>query len=287
VIPLIDTHQHLWDVTQFALPWLPDSGPLAGTHDINRYKREAAGCSIAATIYMEVDVAPEQRAAEAKYVIGLCENPDSGMVGATIGGMPSHPGFEEYIERFGPSPYVLGIRQVLHGSLQTSEFLSEPFLAGLRLLERHNLHFDLCLRPNEIWAAAELADACPGVKFVLDHCGNGEPQSSDRSKWANDIRLASQRENIICKVSGIVAGAAEQWSAEDLRPIIEHCAECFGPNRLVFGSDWPVCTLRSGLGRWVETLRSITSSWSKNDQHALYHRNAEEFYGLAPVQTAD
>ena len=283
MIPLIDTHQHLWDLSLFNLPWLTDTAPFAGSHTLARYMQEAEGCGIAAALYMEVDVEPSQRAAEAEYVIGLSQDPAAITIGATIGGNPLHPDFHAYIERFGANPAVKGVRQVLHGGLQTTDFVTPAFIAGLKCLEPYDLHFDLCLRPNEIWAAAELADACPNIRFVLDHCGNGEPCSKDRSQWEADILKASARPNLICKISGIVAGASENWTAADLQSIIEHCAESFGTQRIVFGTDWPVCKQRSSLKAWVAVFRSITASWSEDEKHALYHRNAERFYGLPSV----
>jgi len=246
---------------------------------MSRYLFEADGLNIVHTIYMEVDVDPAQHTAEAEYVIDLCSRKDNPMAAATIGGRPADPGFAAYVERFAASPYVRGVRQVLHGGIPTSEFLSEPFIAGVCLLGDHDLHFDLCLKPTEIGAGAEMADRCPNTRFVLDHCGNGEVLSEDRSKWAADITEMARRENVICKISGIVVGAKpDVWTPSDLEPIILHCVEAFGSDRVVFGSDWPVCTLLSTYRCWVEALQSIVSEWSEAEKRKLFFDNAAEFY---------
>lgn len=281
MIPIIDTHQHLWDLQQFRLPWLAGGGPLAEDHLMDRYLAEAAGINLAGTIYMEVDVDPSQHVAEAEYVLDLCGRTDNPMLAATIGGRPADPGFPAYIERFASNPYINGVRQVLHGGIPPSEFLSSAFIEGVRLLGRLNLHFDLCLKPTEIYAGAEMADRCTNTRFVLDHCGNGEVQSNDRSQWQADIVEIAKRDNVICKISGIVAGAnADCWTVDDLAPIVLHCAEVFGPDRIVFGSDWPVCTLRATYKQWVDALLAIIADWSAEDQRKLLHDNAVTFYGL-------
>ena len=129
------------------------------------------------------------------------------MVGATIGGRPGEPGFAAYVDRFAGSPYIKGVRQVLHGGVPSSYWLSDVFVQGIRLLGEKDLHFDLCLRPIDIAEGAKLVDLCPETRFVLDHCGNGNVQSADRTQWERDVAAMAQRENVICKISGIVAGA--------------------------------------------------------------------------------
>src|SRR5688572_8451316 len=117
MIPIIDTHQHLWDLSKFRLPWLPADGELTKDFLPGDYARESAGLNVVRTVYMEVDVAPDQKAEEAEYVIGLCQRDDNPMAAAVIGGDPAGEGFPAYVERFAASPYVKGVRQVLHSGL--------------------------------------------------------------------------------------------------------------------------------------------------------------------------
>ena len=101
--------------------------------------------------------------------------------------------------------------------------------------------------------AAKLIDACPDTRFVLDHCGNADVQAKDRSQWQRDLAAVAERKNVVCKVSGIVASAKPgQWTADDLAPIIRHVQKVFGPDRVMFASDWPVCTLAATLPEWVD-----------------------------------
>ena len=281
MIAIIDTHQHLWDLSKFRLPWLAGGGQLAVNHLMDRYLAEAAGINLAGTIYMEVDVDPAQHVAEAEYVIDICSRDDNPMRAVTIGGRPADPGFAAYLDRFAGNPYVKGVRQVLHGGMPTTEFLNDAFISGVRLLGEKGLHFDLCLKPTDIAAGTEMIDRCPNTRFVLDHCGNGDVQAEDRTQWETDVAGMARRDNVICKISGIVVGAKpDTWTAADLAPVILQCTNAFGPDRIVFGSDWPVCTMKSTYQQWVNALLLIIDDWSETEKRKLLHDNAMEFYGL-------
>jgi L-fuconolactonase len=279
---IIDPHQHLWDLDVLRLPWLPSEGPLAKSHVMSDYLREAEGLGIERTIYMEVDLDPPQHVAEAEYVLDLCGRDDNPMAGAVIGGRPGSDGFEAYARRFSASPYVKGVRQCLHvASTPPGYCLNGTFVRDIRLLGALGLRFDLCLRQNELIDGARLADLCPETQFILDHCGNGDVQSKDRSAWKVGMSEIAKRPNIVCKVSGIVASAKPgAWIADDLAPIIEHTVTVFGIDRVMFASDWPVCTLTSSLRQWVEALRSV-ASWPETDKRKLFHDNAVRVYALS------
>lgn len=280
MIPIIDTHQHLWDLTQFHLPWLDGGGPIAHSHTPVDYRRETEGLNVVKTIYMEVDVEASQRVAEAEYVLGLCADPHDPMAGAVVGGNPLDADFKAYVERFAGNPYLKGFRQVLHGGLPPGTCLLPEFREGMRFLAEPGLRYDLCMRSTELLDAAQLISDCPDTQFVLDHCGNADPKATNRSQWERDISEVAKRPNVICKISGIVATAKPDWTPDDLAPIVLHCAEAFGPDRIIFASDWPVCTLRAPLRQWVEALQTIVADWSETDRHKLFHDNAARFYQL-------
>jgi L-fuconolactonase len=281
MIPIIDTHQHLWDLSRFRLPWITEDSPLGRDYLMQDYLRETEGLGVAKTVYMEVDVDPVQQMEEAEYVIRLCGQNDNPMAGAVISGRPASDEFEAYIRRFADSPYIKGVRQVLHGSAPPGYCLTPEFVRGIRLLGDLGLSFDICIRPGELPDAAKLADLCPDTRFILDHCGNANVQEKDRSQWDGDIAEVARRENVVCKISGIVASARPgAWGPEDLSPIILHCAQVFGPDRILFGGDWPVCMLAATLRQWVEALRQIVGGWTEEEQRKLFHDNAARFYGL-------
>jgi len=290
LFPVIDTHQHLWDLSKFRLPWTKNEPKLAKDHLMADYLAATADLGkvgglparMVKTVYMEVDVDPVQQTAEAEYVLDLCARADNPMVAAVVSGRPNSDGFARYLDPFKNSACIKGVRQVLHGpSTPAGYCLDKKFVRGIRLLGERDLSFDLCVRPGELLDAAKLIDQCPGTRFILDHCGNGDVQVKDRSRWEKDMAAVAQRKNVVCKVSGIVASAKPgKWKAKDLAPIVNHTLEVFGPDRVMFGGDWPVCTLAATYQQWVEALKTIVKDRKVAEQQKLFHDNAVRFYGL-------
>jgi L-fuconolactonase len=279
--PIVDTHQHLWNLGRFRLSWIPPGSALARSHVMEDYLKEVEGLNVVRTVYMEVDADPSQHVEEAEYALELCRRRDNPMIGAVIGGRPASDGFQSYVAQFRGNRWVKGVRQVLHGA-PPGTCLAPEFIRGIRLLGQAGLRFDLCLRPGELLDGAKLLDACPDTSFILDHCGNANAQATDRSQWERDIAAAAQRPNVACKISGIVASAKPgAWTPEDLAPIVNHCVSVFGHDRVLFGGDWPVCTLTATLRQWIEALQWIVRDWSEENRRKLFHDNAVRIYGLA------
>lgn len=282
MMPIIDTHQHLLDVDKFKLPWLKKGDPYDRKLVMADYLKAVEGLHVVKTIYMEVAVDPSQRDAEAEYVIDLCKRGDNPMVGAVISGPVGSDAFARYITKYKNSPYITGVRKILHDeATPPGTCLKETFIKNIRLLGELGMSFDLCMRPEELLDAAKLVDLCPDTRFILDHCGNGKVQEKDRSQWQRDMAEIAKRKNLVCKISGIVASAKPgSWTANDLTPIILHTADVFGRDRIMFAGDWPVCTRTATLKQWIEALKSIVSGWSDADRKKLFHDNAMRVYGL-------
>lgn len=296
MIPIIDTHQHLWDLSKFTLPWVNGAPAINRSYLQSDYAAATAGLNVIKAVYMEVDVEPSQQVDEALYIIDQCQRPDTPTVGAVISGRPASADFAAYIGQFKGSPYIKGVRQVLHGPETPAGYCLQPaFVKSIQLLGELGFSFDLCLRPGELSDAVKLVDQAPDTRFVVDHCGNADPyivadidtQSAEpaphtRQQWLDDMQALANRPHVICKISGIIARAIPgQWSAATLAPTVNHCLDVFGPDRVVFGGDWPVCTLGASYREWVTALREIIADRSEKDQRKLLHDNAERFYSLA------
>ena len=295
-IPIIDCHQHLWDLSKFKLPWIKPGGMLARSFVMADYLAAIEGTGIKHSVYMEVDVEPSQQQAEAEHLIEICRSGKAPTIAAVVSGRPAADSFGESIKPLAASPYIKGIRQVLHGGSTPAAFcLQEGFVRGIRLLGELGLSFDLCLRPKELGDGAKLAEQCSGTRFVVDHCGNADPKAffksgdsrlidvrpeHDADAWRRDMERLSAQKNVICKISGIVARVPKQWSADDLTPIVNHCLDTFGPERVVFGSDWPVCLNGAPLREWVSALTQIIASRPVSEQRKLLRDNAVAFYRL-------
>jgi predicted TIM-barrel fold metal-dependent hydrolase len=281
-IPIVDTHQHLWDLKKFKLPWVKEGSHLARNFVMSDYLAATQSSNVVKTVYMEVDVAVEQQRAEADYVIDLCKRADNPMVAAVISGRPASDSFAKYLAPYRNVVYIKGVRQVLHGEGTSAGYcLDKKFIAGVQRLGDLGKSFDLCMRPGELLDGAKLIDACPGTRFILDHCGNGDVQAKDLTQWKKDIAEVAKRKNVVGKVSGIVVNATPgKWTADDLAPIINHTLSVFGPERVMFGGDWPVCTKAATYKQWVEALKMIVKERPASEQRKLFHDNAVVFYGL-------
>jgi predicted TIM-barrel fold metal-dependent hydrolase len=279
-IPIVDTHQHLWDLKKFRLNWIKKDTVLDRSYLTSDYAEAVKGLGVERAVYMEVDVDPSQQVAEAEYLIALCKKGDTLTTAAVISGRPASDGFGKYINRFKDSPYIKGVRQVLHGPDTKSGYcLQKSFVQGIRLLGEMGLSFDLCMRPAELPDATKLIDECPDTRFILDHCGNADLKNHEQ--WKKDIADLAKRKNVVGKVSGIIAQATPgKWTSNDLAPVIKHTLAVFGPDRVMFGGDWPVCLLGASYAQWVKALKEIVADRKLAEQRKLFHDNAVKFYGL-------
>lgn len=290
LIPMVDTHQHLWDLSKFQLRWL--SPPLDRSFTTKDYLEATQGLSVVKAVYMEVAVPPGQRLQEAQYVIDLCRQPGSVTCAAVIAGSLAEDGFEQYVMQFKGSPYIKGVRGGFSSAQQMSD---KRVIQNLHLLGELGMRFDLNVAPASLADAAQLVDQCPDTRFVLDHCGNADPVAffwagrtlprpaqHSSEQWKRDIGKLAAKGNVICKISGIVSRVpGTPLAAEDLAPIINHCLDAFGPDRVVFAGDWPVCLRGMPLRDWVGLLKAVVAHRPQQDQRKLFHDNAVKFYELA------
>ncbi len=283
MIPIVDTHQHLWDLQQFKLPWVEAGAPLARNFVLKDYAEATTGLNLVKSVYMEVDVTPEQQLAEAQFVTDICKGGKTSMVAAVVSGRPASPEFAKYLDNFKGNKFIKGIRQVLHVPATPPGFCNEAdFVRGVRMLGERNLSFDLCVRGTDLDNVAKLVDSCPDTRFILDHCGNPDLKAKDNNIWKKGLTEIAKKKNLVVKISGFIASSSKgAWMVDDLAPIINHTIDSFGPDRVMFGGDWPVCTLAATFREWVDSLKQVVQSRSEEQQKKLFHDNAVRFYGLS------
>ena len=284
VMPIVDTHQHLWDLSRHRHAWCAGIPVLNRSFLPEEYARVAQDVPgttrIIKSVFVECDSDEQDIEREAKWVLEIASTPGSLTAGVVAGCRPEHDGFEAYLDRLA-HPKLKGVRRVLHTQPDDLS-ASEQFAANLRTLGKRELTFDLCFQSRQLPVALSLVRRCPQTSFVLDHCGVPDIKARGLDPWRQLIRDLAVEPNVIaCKVSGLVAYADPvTWTLEDLRPFVDNVAECFGPDRLMFGGDWPVCTLTCSLGRWIEAANELTRAWSMSDREKLFHRNAHKVYRL-------
>jgi len=273
---LVDTHQHLWDLRQFPYSWCAGIAPLNRSFLLADYLAAARDTGITKTVFMECDVDEPHALDEARHVQSLAEkNPL--IAGIVASGRPEHENFRAHLEHLAALPKVRGVRRVLH--TQPDALSQSPrFPENLRLLSDFGFTFDLCVLARQLPVALALVRACPGVTFILDHGGVPDVKGRALDPWRAHIGELAALPNVACKISGLVAYAGENWTPDDLRPWVEHVLEKFGWDRVVWGGDWPVCTLTATLAQWVRATRELVRSASGAQQEKLFFRNAERLY---------
>lgn len=280
VTPLIDTHLHLIDQSALSYPWLSGVEALNRNFLYEEYARQAHRAGITHALHMEVDVAVSDIEAETGTVAGLAGREGSLIAGAISSCRPEDDGFAAFLERQLANPLVKGFRRVLH---VMPDGLSESplFRENMKRLGGTGLTFDLCVLPRQMDKAIALAALAPDVQFILDHCGVPDIKGDGFDEWQKAITGIAGLPNVIAKISGVVAYAdADSWRVETLEPYVQHIIASFGFDRLVWGSDWPVCTLGGGLATWVAATHALVSGCSDSEKSRLFSENARRIWKL-------
>jgi predicted TIM-barrel fold metal-dependent hydrolase len=280
-VTIIDTHLHLVYRSALRYPWIESAPYLQQDFSIERYSAEALRCGIGAALHMEVDVDEHDIEAETQNVQRLANQPGSLLRGAISACRPENADFPAFLERQLANSFVKGFRRVLH---ESPDVLSESatFRANIARLKGSRRPFDFCVKPHQIGHAIALADLCPDVQFVLDHCG--VPAVKDRAEhpWREHMSEIAKRPNVVAKISGVVAYAdPAKWTLDDIRPYVEHTIACFGWDRVVWGSDWPVSTISASLSTWVAATRALIEGCSADERRKLLADNARRIWRLA------
>lgn len=278
---VLDAHVHVWDLKRFRLPWLSnDDRILYRDFLVRDYLEAIRGTGVSRAVYVEIGLDAAQQRREVEVASELCRPRDSVFAAAVVGGDPAASGFNEYVRDL-KGPHVRGIRHAYeHGQLD-----NPAFLRGLRLLGQSHLNFDLLVSPELLEEAATLAAKAPDTQFILDHCGNIDPfvfrKDPDRGDvWRRGIEALAKQFNVACKISGVMEAASAKATADDAAPIVNHCLDSFGPDRVLFASNWPVCLKGTPLAGWLRTVRQIVSHRSRPEQRKLFYDNAATFYQL-------
>ncbi len=275
---LLDTHLHLVDRKRLHYPWLSEVPALDRDWSYEAYDKVARRVGVSGCLHMEVDVAEDDIAKETEMVGDLKAAEGSLVLGAIASGRPEKTDFPRYLDELDPA-VVKGLRRVLH-VVPDDVSRSKLFRDNVGLLAARALPFDICMLQRQLPLAAELAGAAPNVTFVLDHCGVPDIAGGDFKDWASKISDVAKRQNVNVKISGIVAYTGESFTLETLRPYVEHVVDVFGWDRVVWGSDSPVCTLTANLETWVAATFALTDGCSPSEKARLFRENAQRIWGL-------
>lgn len=276
---LIDTHQHLILRDRLGYGWTAGVPALAsGDFTPEDYARQTAGRGVIGTLFMETGVDDGDYQAEARLVAGLVGT--GGMLGQIASCRPEEDaGFDAWLEECA-GLHVVGFRRILH-VVDNALSQSATFRANLVKVGRRGLPFDLCVRADQHGLAEDLIRSLDDQRFVLDHCGNPDIAAGGFAPWATSLRRLARYPHLVVKLSGITANCAPGTvSAALLRDYVDHVIDCFGPARILWGSDWPVVTLHSTLPDWIALTRDLLSGLTPDEQALIGSGTARVVYGL-------
>jgi len=276
---IVDAHQHIWDPAARRHAWLQPLPALNRRFDLADFTRASAPDGVTASVLVQVLAA----AAETEEFLALAAagGPVAGVVGwADL----TRPAVGDEIARLRAGPgggRLAGIRHLVQDE-PDPDWLGRPDVRrGLRAVGAAGLAYDLLIRPLQLPAALAVTSALDEVRFVLDHGAKPDIASGRLEPWASLIRELAARPNVVAKVSGLVTEAGPAWRPDQIAPYVDHLLDCFGPGRLMFGSDWPVCTLAAGYAEVVAVAReTLARRLGPADLRAVFATNAIAAYRL-------
>ncbi|HEY4979096.1 MAG TPA: amidohydrolase family protein [Candidatus Acidoferrum sp.] len=277
MIERIDAHHHLWRYAKEEYGWIGENmGVLARDFLPEDLERELAETGVDGTVAVQA----RQTTEETEWLLGLAEASPS--IQGVVGWAAIASGeFAGVVERLSRSKKLKGLRHVVQDE-PDQEFLLRPeFNAGIALLKHHGLVYDILIYERQLTAAIAFVDRHPRQKFVLDHMAKPRIRHHQLEPWQTNIRELARRENVYCKISGLVTEADwSNWSRADLRPYLDVVLDAFGPSRLMAGSDWPVCLLATTPQNWFCFVREFVRSLSSPEREAILGGVATEVYSL-------
>lgn len=279
--PIVDSHVHLYDVKRLRYPWLKSVPKIDRTYLLADFDRARGTVAVDKLVFAEVAVDRGQHLEEAAFVQEMAD------ADPRLCGMVAHLPVEagEAIERdliaLKQFKTLRGIRRLIETEHNPSFCLEPGFVAGVKLIGRHGLTFDICVKHWALVFAIELARRCPDVTFILDHIGKPGIKHGLKDPWWSQMRELAQLPNVACKISGAITEADHgAWTKEQVKPYVAHAIDCFGFERVMYGSDWTVSELTHAYPTWVEILDEVVAGASPAERRKLYRDNAIRIYRL-------
>lgn len=280
---ITDAHHHVWDLSVRDQDWItgPDLAPIRRSFALDDLAPEARAAGVRATVLVQTVTVAE----ETPEFLAIADGSDlvAGVVGWTD---LTAPGIADTLAALRELPggdRLVGIRHQVQGEPDPAWLLRPDVLRGLAAVASAGLVYDLVVLPHQLPAATEAAARLPELTFVLDHLGKPPIASRELEPWASAVRALAARPNTVCKLSGMVTEAAwSTWTTPDLAPYADTVLDAFGPGRLMFGSDWPVCRLAASYAEVVAAARALTHRLAEDERRAVFETTAGRVYGLPP-----
>ena len=277
---VVDAHHHFWDrqMTQFDHSWQESPGFENICHTF--LPEDLKPLLDAAGVSHSVLVQTQHQIEETNWFLELANQ--NAFIAGVVGWVDlQSEQCEQQLETLKADSKFVGVRHVVQDEPDDNFIVRPKVLEGLKILEKHNVPYDLLFFAKHLKHAPAVADQLPNLKLVIDHISKPDIKSGDLKVWQSELREASLRENVFCKLSGMITEADWQnWKVADLKPYVETALECFGPTRLMFGTDWPVCCLAGSYQQAVDATRECLSELSDDEKRQIFGATATQFYSL-------
>ncbi|MFF7170962.1 amidohydrolase family protein [Streptomyces pseudovenezuelae] len=276
---VVDAHHHVWDLSVRDQDWIASDSPLRRNFTLADLAPEAAAAGVDRTVLVQTVTVPE----ETPEFLALAAGHEliAGVVGWTD---LTRPDIADELARLRSLPggtRLKGIRHQVQGEPDPGWLLRPDVRRGLTAVADAGLVYDLVVLPHQLPACVKAAESLPQLTFVLDHLGKPPIASGGPEPWATDVRALAALPNTVCKLSGMVTEAdLATWTIDDLRPYADTVLDAFGPDRLMFGSDWPVCTLGATYGETMSVTKELTAGLGTSERADVLGGTATRTYGL-------
>lgn len=276
---MLDTHHHLWSYNADDYPWIPANTPLAQNHLLVELEEATSLAGVTGTIAVQA----RQTTEESASLLKIADQSD--LIRGVVGWIPLvSENVDEDLELFSDNPKFVGIRHVLQDE-PDAYFLRDDFHRGLSKLPAHDLRYDILLYQHQIPVATKLVDRQPELGMIIDHIAKPKAQKGRvEHEWRSGMKELAKRENILgVKFSGLATEfpKEDEIDPDTIRAYFEETLEIFGVERVMFGTDWPVCLLRlDSYKQWADTVIILTSSLSGNEKDLILEKNGETAYQL-------
>ena len=274
----IDAHLHFWIYDPSECAWIDDSmGSLRRDFLPFDLKPELESSGFDGAVAVQA----RQTLKETRWLLELAAS--APFIQGVVGWVDLRsPRVRSQLEAFARNPKLVGIRHIVQSEPEDRFLLQPDFLRGIAVLGEFDLAYDILIYPKHLPVAAEFVRRFPGQRFVLDHLAKPPIKSGEVHSWARGIRDLSSSPNVFCKLSGLVTEADwHQWKPEDFAPHLDTAFQCFGPERLMIGSDWPVCTAAASYAQAVDIVKNYLSRYGEEVRKAVLGGNAAKFWRLA------
>lgn len=277
---IFDTHHHFWNYNPAEYDWIDDEMASIRKNFLPENLKETLESTDVRGV---VSVQARQSLEETDWLLKMAAEND--FMKGVVGWVPlADPASGEILEKYAANKWLKGVRHVIQGEPDPEFMLREDFNRGISHLKQYGLVYDILITENQLPNTIRFVDRHPEQQFVVDHIAKPKIKTGEIDAWKRNLEELARRENVSCKISGMVTEAGfKTWTEKQLQPYFDVVLEAFGPSRLMFGSDWPVCLVATNYIDWLNLVKKATLDCSLMEREQIFYENAIKIYRLGEL----